>query len=101
MATAGDNTVQRQNVASSAVQLVTQIVDAIYELQKLHDQRSKFVNPFVDSDFTTTGPSNINQLTAAMIGTFFDFVYPSLNTNFLDAGNGGRNQQIMLQMRGG
>ena len=44
---------------------------------------------------------NTPQLSAAMIGTFFDFVLPSLQANFVDTAIGGRNQQIMLQMRQG
>ena len=95
---AGDNTAQRQNVASQAVTAVTQLVDALYTIEKLAAVRSKFVNPFQDSDFAGTANT---QLTAAMIGTFFDFVWPSLQTNFLDVADSGRNEQILLQMRAG
>lgn len=95
---AGDNTAQRQNLASKAVAAVTQLTDALYELQQLSDQRAKFLNPFLDSDFTGTANA---QLTAAMIGVLFDAVLPSLLTNYQDAPNGGRNEQILLQMRTG
>lgn len=97
-AQAGDSTAQRQNVASRAVDAVTRLTDALYELQQLSDQRAKFASPFVDSDFAGTANT---QLTAAMIGTLFDFVVPSLLANYQDTGNGGRNEQILLQMRQG
>jgi hypothetical protein len=95
---AGDNTAQRQNVASKAVVAATQLVDALNTLLALSDQRSKFVSPFVDADFAGTANT---QLTAGMMGTLFDFVVPSLNTNYLDAANGNRNKQILLQVRNG
>jgi hypothetical protein len=94
-----DNTSQRQNVANNAVKYVQQITDALYQLQLLSDQRAKFSAPFDDTDFEN-GAMN-PQLTAGIIGTFFDFVFPSLMANYEDAANGGRNEQIMLQMRQG
>lgn len=91
-----DETSKRRNIASNTIIYVTQLTDALYQLQKLSDERAKLVDPFVDSDFTGTANSQAN---AAMIGTFFDFVLPSLVTNYQDAGNGGRNEQILLQLR--
>lgn len=95
---AGDNTKQRQNVASRTVDAITKLTDAYYVLQQLLDQRNKFVDPFVDEDFTGTANG---QLSAAILGQFFDFVIPSLLANYQDSANGGRNEQIMLQMRAG
>jgi len=89
---------QRRNVASKAVEAATKFVDSLYDLLQLKDQRAKFVSDFVDADFTNT---SLKHLTAAQLGTLFDFVVPSLNTNYIDAANGGRNSQILLQIRGG
>jgi hypothetical protein len=94
---AQDITAKRQNVASRAVAAATQIVDALNVLLELKDERAQFNGDFQDSDFAGTA---LKQLTAAMVGTLFDFVVPSLQTNYLDAGNGGRNKQILLQVRG-
>jgi len=97
-----DNTKQRQNVATQAVKCCMDLTDAIFNLRKLRDQKNEFISPFVDSDFESS-PTNIglSQCNAAMVGTLFDFVLPSLDTWFEDLPNGGRNQQITLQMRAG
>jgi len=89
---------QRRNVASKAVDAATKFVDSLYDLLQLKDQRAKFVSDFVQSDFDNT---SLKHLTPAQLGTLFDFVVPSLNTNFIDAANGNRNQQILQQVRGG
>ncbi len=94
-----DITLVRQNVAANTVIYATQLVDALYNLQKLSDQRGKFESSFQDSDFSNA--ANLKHLTASIVGTFFDFVLPSLQANYADSGNGGRNEQILLQMRQG
>lgn len=103
---AADNTAQRQAVALAAIAAAGQLVDAIYTLEKLADERAKFVNPFVDSDFA--GVTGLTQCTAAMIGTLFDFVLdPTQAQNnglvkwYLDVANGGRNIQTLNQVRPG
>lgn len=93
-----DNTQQRLNVASQTVQAVTQIVNQLYRLQQLNDQRRKFTSPWIDQDFAK---GSLQQLDAAMIGTFYDFCLPTLIEAFEDQAHGERNQQIMLQMREG
>lgn len=95
---AQDISSQRQNVASKAVDASTRLVDALYDLLQLKDQRARFVGDFADADFAGT---DLKHLTAAQVGTLFDFVVPSLQTNYLDAANGGRNQQILQQVRKG
>lgn len=109
-----DNTAQRRAVAQAAVQFVTNIADALYELQKLADQVSKFTSPFADSDFAA--PAANTQLSAGILNVFFNNVLPALQAVYHDnaafAGTGnqvytpdatnlGRNEQIMLQMRAG
>ena len=98
-----DNTLQRKMVATQAVRAVTALADALYELVQLADQRARFISPFADSDFTSGNPTSVDlsQLSAAMVGTLFDFVLPSLQTWYADTGNDRRNQQILLQMRAG
>ncbi len=93
---AQDLTNKRQNLASRAVAAVAQFTDALYALLELKDERSKLVSDFVDADFAGT---DLKHVTAAQMGTLFDFVVPSLQTNYLDAGNGARNEQILLQLR--
>lgn len=91
-----DEISKRQNIASKAVTAATALVDALNSLLDVKTQRDKLVSPFVDSDFTGTA---LKQIDAAMIGQLFDFVIPSLQTNYLDVANSGRNQQILLQVR--
>lgn len=87
---------KRQNIARNAIDLSTQLVNAINGLLALKDERAKLGQDFQDTDFVGTG---LEQCTAGMIGTLFDFVVPSLQTNYEDAGNGARNKQILLQVR--
>jgi len=94
---AQDLTAKRLNVASKAMTAATQLVDALNVLLELKEERAVFGGDFQDSDFASTA---LKHVTASMVGTLFDFVVPSLNTNYLDAGNSGRNKQILLQMRG-
>lgn len=93
-----DIVAQRRNVASAAVKASTQLVDALNMLISLRAQRDEFQQDFTDTDFDGT---DLRQLSAAMIGTLFDFVVPALETTYIDAGNAGRNRQILLQVRQG
>ena len=104
---ATDNTAQRQDVARAAIAAATALTDAFYALGKLADERARFSSPFVDADFT--GVAGLTQCNAAMIGTLFDFVLDPTGASgnnglvkwFGDAGNGGRNEQTLLQIRVG
>lgn len=94
---AQDLTTKRIHVAEKAVTACQNIVDALNVLLELKDERSKFAQDFQDGDFLR---DNLMHITPGMIGTLFDFVVPSLQTNYTDTDNGGRNKQILLQMRG-
>lgn len=87
---------KRFNLAFETVEAVERLVDALLALEALGEERLKLEAPFVQADFDDTP---LQHLTPAMIGTLFDFVVPSLSANYADAPNGGRNQQILLQMR--
>jgi hypothetical protein len=87
---------KRQNLASRAVDLATKFTDALYGLQLLMDERAKLPEDFQDSDFTGT---DLAHLDAGMLGSLFDFVMPSFLTTYTDQANGGRNEQILLQVR--
>ena len=94
---------KRQNNANNAVIYVRQLLDAMNALEDLATERSQFVNPFADADFTPAGIAHMN---AAMIGTLYDFVIGNVTGQasgiaawFADAGNGGRNKQILEQVR--
>lgn len=92
-----DTAAKRLNVASKAVDAATAIVDNLNILLELQAERAKFAaGDFQDSDFVGT---DLRHLTAGILGNFFDFTVPSLNTNYLDSANGGRNQQNLLQLR--
>lgn len=92
---AQDLTQKRQNIATNAVIYGTQLVNAINGLLELQAQRGVLSQDFQDSDFSTT---DLKHLTSGMLGTLFDFVVPSLNTNFVDVANAGRNKQILRQI---
>lgn len=94
---AGDNTNQRINVATKMIAAATAVVDNLKLLNAYAEQRGKFTSPWQDTDFANTN----SQVTAAMIGVLCDFVVPSLQANYLDVANGGRNEQILLQVRAG
>jgi hypothetical protein len=87
---------QRQNVASNAVIAATKLLDAINALVALKAQRAAFESDFADSDFDGT---SLQQLSAGLIGTLFDFVVPAFTTTLADAGNSGRNNQVLNQVR--
>lgn len=87
---------QRRNVASNAVIQATRLLDALNALSALKTQRSFFESDFVDTDFDGTA---LKQLSAGIMGTLFDFVVPAFTTTLADAGNGGRNNQILNQVR--
>lgn len=92
---AQDLTIKRQKIAESAMSASAQIVDALNTLLVLKEQRAKLDQDFQESDFV----AGLNHVTPNMMGTLFDFVVPSLQSNYLDVPNGGRNQQILLQVR--
>lgn len=94
---AADYYQKRKRMALRTVEAVEDFVDALYTLLELKDERSKFAEDFQDGDFVED--INLRHLSAATIGTFFDFVVPSLKDNFDDAGNGERNKQILLQVK--
>lgn len=97
--TSAQDSVHRQNNANAAVIAVRDLLDAMNRLNALAVGRSKFVNPFVDSDFTGGGLSHIN---AAMMGSLYDFTVNSatgIMAWYADAANGGRNQQNLEQIK--
>jgi hypothetical protein len=101
---AQDISQQRFNVGVKAMNASVALVDALNTLLELKEQRGKFEADFQDTDFQSNGSTK--HLTAAMMGTLFDFVVPALQTTYLDTSvpastNGGRNQQILLQVRPG
>lgn len=87
---------KKQNLAASAIAYSTQLVDALNGLQALALERAVLGEDFQDSDFVTP---DLGHLTAGIVGTLFDFVVPSLQANYEDNVNAGRNRQILLQMR--
>lgn len=87
---------QRRNVATNAVIQATKLLDALNALVALKAQRTFFESDFVDSDFDGTA---LQHLSAGIMGTFFDFVVPAFTTTLADAGNSGRNNQILNQVR--
>ena len=91
-----DLTQKKINLATNSVFYATQLVDAVNSLRELANERTNLSTPFQDSDFVGTQNSH---LTAQIIGTLFDFVVPSYETNYTDQANGGRNENILLQMR--
>lgn len=98
---AGDETSKRQAMARATEQYVREFTDALNGLKALSDERGKLIVDFKDSDFT--GPTinnDIVHLSSATLAQLFDFVIPSLDANYQDSGNGGRNKQILLQIRG-
>lgn len=87
---------KRQNITKNAIIYSTQLVDALNGLLELQAERALLAEDFQDTDFNDNG---LNHITAGMIGNLFDFVTPSLAQNFMDDADGGRNRQILLQMR--
>lgn len=92
---AQDLTTKRQTIINNAMAASTELVDALNKLLVLKEQRAELDQDFQAADFV----SGLDHATAAMMGVLFDFVVPSLQTNYLDVANGGRNQQILLQVR--
>jgi hypothetical protein len=92
---AQDLTTKRQTIINNAMVASADLVDALNKLLVLKEQRAELDQDFQEADFI----AGLNHATAAMMGTLFDFVVPSLQTNYLDVANGGRNQQILLQVR--
>lgn len=95
-----NDTAKRQANAVNAVNAVRQLLQAINMLQDLANERAKFVNPFVDADFSAM-PA-IQHMNAAAIGALYDFVVngaSGVQTWLTDAGNGNRNLQTIEQIR--
>lgn len=92
---AQDLTNKRKNLANNAITHAERLVDALNALVNLRQERGELAVDFQDPDFAG---ANIH-ITPGMMGTLFDFVVPSLLSNFQDAANGGRNEQILLQVR--
>lgn len=92
-----DSTQKRRNIAEKTVTAATQFVDALNQLLELKEERAKLDGGFVDADFETDG---LRHLSPGLVGTLFDFVVPDLQANYVDNDdNGGRNEQILLQVR--
>ena len=85
---------QRLNLASSAAVLAQTLINTLGDLKILADRRA-YLGNFDDADFVGT---DLSYMDAGTIGSFFDFVVPSLIDNFNDAANGGRNKQITNQV---
>lgn len=88
---------KRYNLAKKAIDAATRYVDALNDLVELKAERSKLSQPFQDADFAPV--SDVQHLDAGMIAVLFDDVVPNLSANFIDVVNGGRNTQILLQIR--
>lgn len=98
-AKAQDDIVQkRQNLEAKTMFYFTQIDDALNGLAGIKVERTKLLQDFQDSDFTR---SDIKHMDAGMVGTALDFCVPTFQTTMTDAGNSGRNTQIIEQMRNG
>lgn len=94
---AQDVTAKRQAIEVGVMNQVSIIIDAVNTLNNLQSQRAQLgANPMIDADFTPN--LGLAHITAAIMGTFLDFCLPTINTNIADAGNSGRNTQIMLQI---
>lgn len=91
---AQDQTSKRRNIATNAVTHCTNFLTALTNLIELSAQRGQS-GDFVDADFEGT---DLRHLTPGIVGTLFDFVVPSINTNFIDSANGNRNENIIRQM---
>jgi hypothetical protein len=94
MATNEQQKPQRLNLASSAAGLAQTLINTLADLKVLADRRP-YLGNFEDADFVGT---DLSYMDAGTIGSFFDFVVPSLVDNFNDAANGGRNKQITNQI---
>lgn len=91
---AADQTTQRQNLASQAATACQKFIESLTALMSLGERRP-FLGNFVAADFAGTA---LAYLDPATVATLFDFVVPSLKTNYEDAANGGRNRQVLQQM---
>lgn len=91
-----DQVAKRQNITRKAITACQQIVDDLNILKQLKDERA-VSGDFVDTDFSSV--PDLVHLDAGTVGNLFDFVVPSIDTNYLDAANGNRNKNILLQMK--
>jgi len=96
---AQDLKIKRQMLARQSTAAAENFVNSLAILLSLSDERSVFGagNDFTQGDFDET--SDLTHLTPDMMNTLFDFVVPSLRDNYNDAANGGRNRQLLLQVR--
>lgn len=96
---------KRRNNARAAVAAATELVDSMNILFELAKERAQFGSDvFADSDFA--GVIDLQHLTPGMLGSLYDFVIGNvsaqasgISTWFVDAGNAGRNTQLLLQVR--
>ena len=93
---AQDETLKRQNMVRKAISQCTQLLAAMDNLTDLQTERSKLVLDFQAADLA---PADLTHLTATQVGILFDFVLPTFQATLADAGNAGRNVQILNQMR--
>lgn len=91
-----NETEKRRNIARNAIIQAIALVNALNALKVLGVERSKLVLDFQTGDFSTQGLDHVD---TGMMGTLFDFVVPNLSSNYDDVANGGRNTQILLQIR--
>lgn len=91
-----DQLIKRQNLARKLIAAATALIDARTTLNESAEERIQAGN-FLDSDFS--GVPDLQHLDAGMIGTLCDFVITSIEANIEDVVNGGRNKQILLQVR--
>ena len=92
-----DQTNLRITLANQAANACQQYLQAVSRLRDLAARRP-FLGDFTDAELLAAGLKNLD---AGTIGQVFDFVIPSITTNLADAGNGGRNIQILQQVAQG
>lgn len=91
-----DMTKKKQRLAADAARYSVQFVEALQGLLQLKAERSFLESDFADGDFVGTDSAHMS---AGTIRTLFDFVVPSLDAAFQDSSNGGRNKQILFQIK--
>lgn len=77
---------KRRNIATNTVIRATTLWDTLQALKQLKDERA-IAGTFADSDFTGT---DLDHVSAATLGSFFDFVVTPLDAWFNDPANAGR-----------
>ena len=89
----GDQKSQRLNLCSQAADACKRFLEAYHDLVTLMD-RAPYVGAVADADFLN---SDLSHLDAAVATELFAQVIPALRTNYLDAGNAGRNRRVLNQ----